>query len=248
MILKKTAAEIEEMAKAGQIVARALELAKELIVPGLQTALLDKKIENLIRGFGAIPAFKGYRGFPATICISLNEQVVHGIPGARLILDGDIASIDVGVKLGDFFADAAITVAVGDCPDEAGRLLAATENALAKGICKCWPDNRLSDISHEIQAVAEGDGFSVVRDFVGHGIGRALHEEPQIVNYGPPGHGPRLEPGIVLAIEPMVNAGTHEVVVLPDGWTVVTKDNRLSAHFEHTVAITEQGPVILTKL
>lgn len=246
MITQKTASEIDQIAAAGKVVASALSLAQRLIKPGLQTEFLDRQIENLIREQQAIPAFKGYRGFPGSICASVNEQVVHGIPGSRVILEGDIISIDVGVKLGEFFADAAMTFAVGEIELEAAKLIEATRIALEAGIKECRPKQHLSDISHAIQRAAEDRGYSVVRDFVGHGIGRALHEEPQILNYGPCGHGPLLKTGMVFAIEPMVNAGSNQVKIEPDGWTVITVDRRLSAHFEHTVAITEKGPRILT--
>ena len=202
--------------------------------------------EQFIRSAGAVPAFKGYCGFPASICASINEQVVHGIPGPRQLLDGDIISIDIGVKLNRYYGDAAITLPVGEVDPEILKLLSVTEEALNKAIEKAIKGNRLSDISHAVQLHAEAYGYGVVRDYVGHGIGQRMHEDPQIPNYGPPGRGPLLKSGMTLAIEPMINCGTPDVEVLTDDWTVVTVDRKISAHFEHTVAITDGEPEILT--
>jgi len=202
--------------------------------------------EEYIKRHGGIPAFKGYRGYPRSLCVSVNEEVVHGIPGKRRLKEGDIVSLDLGVLMDGYYGDAAITVPVGKVSELAKKLIKVTEEALYRGIEMARPGNRLSDISHAIQTHVEKAGFSVVREFVGHGIGKQLHEEPQVPNFGPPNRGPRLEPGMVLAIEPMVNTGTWEVRILPNGWTVVTADGGLSAHFEHTVAITDNGPEILS--
>jgi len=202
--------------------------------------------EEYIKRHGGIPAFKGYRGYPRSLCVSVNEEVVHGIPGKRKLKEGDIVSLDLGVLMDGYYGDAAITVPVGKVSELAKKLIKVTEEALYRGIEMARPGNRLSDISHAIQTHVEKAGFSVVREFVGHGIGKQLHEEPQVPNFGPPNRGPRLEPGMVLAIEPMVNTGTWEVRILPNGWTVVTADGGLSAHFEHTVAITDNGPEILS--
>lgn len=226
--------------------AQALQRLKEAIRPGVTTGELDRLAEDFIRRHGGMPAFKGYRGYPASLCVSVNEEVVHGIPGDRKLREGDIVSLDLGVVMEGYYGDAAITVPVGEISEEARRLLKVTEEALYKGIEQARPGKRLSDISYAIQKHVEGAGFSVVRDFVGHGIGRELHEDPQVPNFGPPNQGPRLQPGMVLAIEPMVNTGTWKVRILENQWTVVTEDGGLSAHFEHTVAITEKGPEILT--
>jgi methionyl aminopeptidase len=217
------------------------------VAPGVTTRDLDALAERLVRDAGAEPAFKGYRGYPATLCASINEQVVHGIPSSRPLVEGDIVSLDMGVKLGGFYGDSAITVAVGRIGEEAQRLLRVTQEALERGIAQVRVGGRISDIGHAVQAHVESHGFSVVREFVGHGIGASLHEEPQIANYGEPGRGPRMAEGMVLAIEPMVNLGRPGVKVLSDGWTAVTRDGSLSAHFEHTVAVTRQGPSILTQ-
>ncbi|HHW13919.1 MAG TPA: type I methionyl aminopeptidase, partial [Firmicutes bacterium] len=229
-------------------VAEALARLGELVAPGVTTGELDRFAEEFFRSRGAVPAFKGYNGFPASICTSVNEQVVHGIPGSRVLQAGDIISIDAGAIVDGFYGDSAATFPVGEVDAEAERLLAATREALARGIAQARVGNRLSDISHAVQAWVEAQGFSVVREYVGHGIGRAMHEAPAIPNYGPPGRGPRLKAGMVLAIEPMVNAGGYEVATEDDQWTVVTVDGRLSAHFEHTVAVTGDGPLILTAL
>jgi methionyl aminopeptidase len=218
-----------------------------MVAPGVTTADLDRTAEKLVRAGGGEPAFKGYRGYPCTLCASVNEQVVHGIPSSRALNDGDIISLDMGVKLSGFYGDSAVTVPVGRVSEEAATLLRVTRESLEKGIEQVRLGGRISDIGHAIQEHVEAHGFSVVREFVGHGIGAALHEDPQIANYGEPGRGPRLAEGMVLAIEPMVNVGRPAVRVLGDGWTAVTKDGSLSAHFEHTVAVTKNGPLILTR-
>lgn len=236
------------MAEASRIVAEVFEEIKKKIAPGVTTKELDRFAESFILSKGAKPAFKGYRGYPASACTSINEQVVHGIPSATKVKDGDILSLDIGVQYKGFYGDSAVTLPVGRISDRAIKLLSVTEHALEAGIEKAVAGNRLSDISSAIQQCAESEGFSVVRNFVGHGIGRGLHEEPQIPNFGKPGEGPKLMEGMTLAIEPMVNAGGWEVIILSDGWTAVTKDSSLSAHFEHTIAITKNGPGILTKV
>lgn len=246
MIIRKSSAEIGIMREAGRITARALRSVGEAVRPGVTTGELDAIAEDVIHSAGALPAFKGYQGFPATICASLNEQVVHGIPGERRLAEGDILSVDVGAIVDGYYGDSAYTFAVGAVSDEATRLMDATRAALEAGMARCVPGMRLYDISNAVQHVAEGAGFSIVREYVGHGIGRAMHEEPQIPNFGPAGKGPTLKPGMVLAIEPMVNAGGAAVRSLDDGWTVVTQDMRPSAHFEHTVAVTDDGPYVLT--
>ncbi|OGX39404.1 MAG: type I methionyl aminopeptidase [Omnitrophica WOR_2 bacterium RIFCSPHIGHO2_02_FULL_68_15] len=246
MISLKGPSELVSMRAAGRIVGVVLERLQAAAVPGVTTAALDALARDTIAELGGQPAFKGYRGFPGYICTSVNEEVVHGIPGPRVLKAGDLIGLDVGARVDGYYADAAISVPIGPVSDEARRLLAVTEQALAAGIAQASPGRRLSDISHAVQTTVEHAGFSVVREFVGHGIGVQLHEPPQIPNYGPAGTGPVLKPGMVLAIEPMVNAGRPEVEVLEDGWTAVTRDRRLSAHFEHTVAITEQGPEIVT--
>lgn len=236
------------MRQAGAVVAKLLSFLSARVAPGVKTKALDQAAVGFIKSQGATPAFLGYRGFPASICVSINEEVVHGIPGERVIREGDVVSLDVGAVLDGYCADAAVTVAVGRIPPKAQRLIEVTRESLQTGIAMARPSRRLSDISHAVQETVEHEGFSVVRDFVGHGIGRAMHEDPPIPNYGPPNRGPRLKPGMVIAIEPMVVMGSWEVAVLSDGWTAVTKDRSLSAHFEHTVAITEQGPEVLTSL
>lgn len=247
MTQRKSQHEIEVIREAGQIVAKCLKMLSQMIEPGVTTLDLDKKAEEYILAQGGIAAFKGYQGFPASICVSVNEEVVHGIPSPRQLAAGDIVGVDVGVKLKGYFADAAATFPVGKISEEAENLLEATRNALQAGIEQCRVGRHLSDISHAIQKEVERGGFSVVRKFVGHGIGRKMHEPPQIPNYGPPGQGMVLEPGMVFALEPMVNAGGYEVEVLPDKWTVVTVDGSLSAHCEHTVVVTEEEPSILTR-
>ncbi|MDP3702831.1 MAG: type I methionyl aminopeptidase [Candidatus Omnitrophota bacterium] len=246
MIELKTANEIALMRKAGRVVAGMLDMLAGLVKPGITTKALDEAAMSYLSEQGAAPAFLGYRGFPASICVSVNEEVVHGIPGNRRIREGDVVSLDAGAVVSGYYADAAITVAVGAIDPAARRLVETTRQALAMGIEQATVGNRLSDISHAVQQVAERAGFGVVRDFVGHGIGRAMHEEPPIPNFGAPHMGPRLLAGMVLAIEPMITHGGPDVLVLEDGWTAVTKDGSLAAHFEHTVAITEQGTEILT--
>jgi methionyl aminopeptidase len=248
MIILKSPDEIEKIRAANKIVARALESLKEMIRPGMTTADLDRAAEDIIRSSGARPAFKGYRGFPASLCVSLNDEVVHGIPGKRRLKEGDIVSLDLGAELDGYYGDAAITVPVGNVSAEAAKLMEVTREALYKGIAQMREGNHLSDISHAVQTHAEAAGFSVVTDFVGHGVGTSPHEDPQVPNYGKPGSGPILKRGMVLAIEPMVNAGSSAVEVLEDEWTVVTCDGRLSAHFEHSVAITAAGPDVLSGL
>jgi methionyl aminopeptidase len=246
MIIIKSPEEIEKMAGACRIVAETLEAIKGFVRPGLSTGEIEFFAEKMILAKGGTLAFKGYRGYPAGICTSVNNQVVHGIPSAAALKDGDIVSIDLGVYREGFYGDAAITLPVGTISGAAARLLKVTEEALALGIGQAMPGNRVSDISDAVQRHVEANGFSVVRTFVGHGIGRSLHEDPQVPNYGSPGRGPRLREGMTFAIEPMVNAGGHEVLILNDGWTAVTADGSLSAHFEHTVAVTERGVRILT--
>lgn len=238
------------MARASKVVAETLQVLKREVRPGVTTEDLDRIAEDHIRARGGIPAFKGYRSYPKTLCASINDQVVHGIPSARRVLkEGDIIGLDLGAIVEGFYGDAAMTVPVGAVSPKVAELLRVTEEALYKGIEQARVGNRLSDISHAVQRHAEGAGFSVVTDFVGHGIGRQLHEEPQVPNYGKPGQGPRLQVGMVLAIEPMVNMGQSGVRILDDQWTAVTKDGSLSAHFEHTIAIQAEGPArILTKL
>ncbi|MFO7814669.1 MAG: type I methionyl aminopeptidase [Halanaerobiales bacterium] len=249
MIILKSPREINIMRKANQIVAKTHEYLRGLIKPGISTAEIDKKGDAFIREHGAEPSFKGYRGFPASICISINDEVVHGIPNSRRILkEGDIVSLDIGTFYEGFNGDAARTFPVGKVTEEAQRLMEVTKQSLEKGIKKAKKKNRLSDISHAIQTYVEKNNFSVVREYVGHGIGRDMHEAPQIPNFGSPGHGPVLKEGMTLAIEPMVNTGDFKVKTLDDNWTVVTEDGSLSAHFEHTIAITKKGPQILSKL
>ncbi|WP_346354688.1 type I methionyl aminopeptidase [Azotosporobacter soli] len=248
MIILKSEREISYLRDAGQIVAETLAEVKKAVKPGVTTLELDHIAEKYIRGRGAIPAFKGYHGFPGTICASVNEEVVHGIPGPRKLKSGDNISIDVGAVINGYNGDAAITVPIGEVDAEVQKLLQVTEESLFKGIEKAVAGNRLSDISHAVESHCNQFGFGVVRDYVGHGIGRNMHEDPQVPNYGPPGRGPRLKSGMTLAIEPMVNLGTHEVKTLADDWTVVTRDGKRSAHFEHTIAITDGQPEILTKL
>lgn len=235
------------MREAGRLVARTHAVVQAAIRPGITTASLDALAEEYIRNHGALSAFKGYNGYPSNICVSINEEVVHGIPGSRTLKEGDIVSIDIGAVVDGFYGDMARTYPVGEVSAEAEQLIAVTKEALAKGVAAAVAGNRLSDIGHAVQSYVEAHNLSVVRDFVGHGIGRSMHEAPQIPNFGRPGRGPRLKPGMVLAIEPMVNIGGWEVIVLSDNWTVVTADGSLSAHFEDTVAVTEDGPLILTQ-
>ncbi|SHJ86908.1 methionine aminopeptidase, type I [Malonomonas rubra DSM 5091] len=248
MIVLKSKSELEKMRKAGRLVAEMHQLMREKIKPGVTTLELDRFAEAQCKKWKARPAFKGYGGFPFTICASPNEQVVHGFPNKQPLREGDILSIDFGLIIDGFYGDSAVTIPVGKIDETTQRLLDVTKESLEMGIAAAEPGKRLSDISHAVQTRVELDHFSVVREFVGHGIGRQLHEEPQIPNYGPPGRGPQLKPGMTLAIEPMVNIGLPAVKVLEDGWTAVTIDGRRSAHFEHTIAITENGPEILTCL
>ncbi len=247
MIILKSGDEIEKMRAASKVVAVALTELVASIVPGqTTTADLDRLAEAVLSRYGAIPSFRGYKGYPNATCIAMNEEVVHGIPGSRRLEEGDIVGVDLGAIVDGYHGDSAITVPVGKVSEEAERLIEATRGALFVGIRMARIGNRLTDISHAIQAHVEKHGFSVVQDLVGHGIGRDMHEEPQVPNFGRPGRGPYLEEGMTLAIEPMVNAGGSEIKTLQDGWTVVTKDGSISAHFEHTVAITKDGPDILT--
>ena len=249
MIILKTPDEIEIMAKASKLVAETLVALKHEVRPGVTTDDLDRMADEFIRSRGGIPAFKGYRNYPKTLCASVNEQVVHGIPSGRVLKEGDIIGLDLGAIVEGFYGDSAVTVPVGRISPKVQELLRVTEEALYKGIERAVVGNRLSDISHAIQGHVEAAGFTVVTEFVGHGIGRRLHEEPQVPNYGQPGQGPRLQTGMVLALEPMVNMGASGVRVLDDQWTAVTQDGSLSAHFEHTIAIRPSGPArILTKL
>jgi len=235
------------MREAGRLVGEVLTELAAAVAPGVSTADLDALAEKRIRQAGATPAFKGYHGYPATICASVNEEVIHGIPSGRRVLnEGDVISIDVGASMNGYYGDSAVTLPVGKISEEAATLLRVTEESLHKAIEVARPGNRVSDIGHAVQKHVEAYGFAVVREFVGHGIGQKMHEEPQVPNYGQPGHGPRLAEGMVLAIEPMVNAGSPAVKVLADGWTAVTRDGSLSAHFEHTVAVTAREPWILT--
>ncbi len=239
---------MEAIRAAAKLVAQTLVLLGQEVRPGVTTATLDQLAETFIRDRGGRPAFKGYRGFPASICPSINDEVVHGIPGPRQLAEGDIVGMDVGVEKDGYFGDAAVTFPVGTVGEEAARLLKVTREALMRGVAQAKAGNRVGDISHAIQSHVEEHGFSVVRSLVGHGIGRQMHEEPQVPNYGAPDRGPRLMAGQVLAIEPMVNVGAPDVVTRPDGWTVVTKDGTLSAHFEHTVAVGPDGPEILSRM
>lgn len=247
MIIRKSAQELDQMEASGRVVAQTLALVGEHIRPGVTTLELDELAEEFIRSQGGVPTFKGYRGYPASICVSPNAMVVHGIPGPYSLQDGDILSVDVGVTLGGFVGDSAFTFAVGEVSDDAARLLQIGQAALAAGIEQARPDNHLSDIGHAIQKVTEEAGFSVVRSLVGHGVGRTMHEDPQIPNFGEPGRGPVLQTGMTLAIEPMINAGGQGVYLHDDEWSISTEDGSLSAHFEHTVAVTEAAPRILTR-
>jgi methionyl aminopeptidase len=246
VIIRKSPAEVDQMAEAGAVVAEVLALLSERMAPGVKTAELDALAEELIRSRGGIPTFKGYRGYPASICVSPNSMVVHGIPGEYVLEEGDVVSVDVGVTLGGFVADSAWTFPVGEITSVAEQLLQACRAALEAGIDQARAGNRIGDISAAVQRWAEGAGFSVIRSLVGHGVGRAMHEEPQIPNYGEPGRGARLEPGMTLAIEPMISAGSPEIFVHEDNWSISTSDDSLAAHFEHTVAVTDDGPRILT--
>ena len=245
MIILKTPDEIAVMAKASRVVAEALAVLKSAVKAGITTDELDRLAESEIRARGAIPAFKGYRNYPKTLCASVNEQVVHGIPSKRVLKEGDIIGLDLGAIVGGFYGDSAVTVAVGRIDEKTAALIRITEESLALAIEQATVGNRLSDVSHAVQRHVEAAGYSVVTEFVGHGIGRQLHEEPQVPNYGKPGQGPRLQAGMVLAIEPMVNMGGPAVRVLDDRWTAVTADGSLSAHFEHTIAIQPSGPALV---
>ena len=247
MILLKNASELECMRSAGQIAARALQAGGEAVRPGVTTAQIDAVIEQYIRSQGAIPSFLGYNGFPNSACISINEEVIHGIPGSRVVKEGDIVSIDVGAIYRGFHGDNAATFAAGEVSQEAVQLMQVTKESLHRGIAAAVVGARIGDISHAVQSCAEQFGFGVVRAYVGHGVGRNLHEAPEVPNYGAPGRGARLTAGMTIAIEPMINVGTPQVKNHADGWTVTSADGSLSAHFEHTIAITKDGPVILTK-
>ena len=247
MIICRSQAEIERMRVANQLVAEVLAALEAAVAPGVTTGDLDRLAERMVREGGAEPAFEGYRGYPATLCASVNEEVVHGIPSAKRVLrDGDIISLDIGVKIGGFYGDSAVTVPVGHVPEATTTLLRVTRESLEKAIAEVKVGSRLSNVGHAVQDWVEKHGFSIVREFVGHGIGERLHEEPQIPNYGPAGRGPTLAAGMVLAIEPMVAMGKPQTKVLGDGWTAVTRDGSLAAHFEHTVAVTADGPLVLT--
>lgn len=246
MIVRKSPREIERMAEAGAVVARTLELLREHIRPGISTRELDEIADEFIRSEGAVPTSKGYKGYPAAICISPNEMIVHGIPGRYRLREGDVVTCDVGVTLDGLIADSAVTFPVGEIDAEAQRLLDVCQAALAAGIEQARVGNRVGDISHAVQEAVEEGGFSVVRALVGHGVGRSYHEEPQVPNFGPPGRGVQLVEGLTIAIEPMITAGSSQVVVADDGWSISTDDGSLSAHFEHTVAVTSDGPRILT--
>ncbi len=236
------------MEVANRIVAEILEGVKEKVQPGIETRELDELAEEMCRKHRVKPAFKGYRGYPRSICVSVNEEVVHGIPGPRRLKAGDVVSLDFGVKYEGYYGDAAITVGVGDVGQKARALIAATEESLYAGIAQVKAGKRLSDISHAVQTVVEGAGFGVIREFVGHGIGRSLHEDPQIPNFGPPDRGPTLQVGMTFAIEPMTSMGSWQVRILQDGWTAITQDGSCAAHFEHSVALTENGVLILSRL
>jgi methionyl aminopeptidase len=248
MIILKSPEEIKRIAQSCDIVARTLNAIKAIVKSGITTAEIESFAEAYIRAKNAVPAFKGYRGYPASICTSVNNEVIHGIPSARVLKEGDILGVDLGVYKDGFYGDAAYTFPVGKIRPGVERLLKVTEESLYMGLENARAGNRVSDISYSIQRHVESNGFSVVRAFVGHGVGSELHEEPQVPNFGPPGRGPRLRPGMTLAIEPMVNEGAYEVLILEDGWTAVTTDGKLSAHFEHTVLVTLNEPRILTKI
>lgn len=247
MIITKNAAEIATMRRAGEVVAEMKAAVRDAVRPGVSTAELDKVAETVCRDHGATASFLGYRGFPATICASINDEIVHGIPSpGRILQDGDLFKGDFGAIVDGFHADSAYTLPVGEVSDDVMKLIEVTERALWAGIAECRPGNRMGDIGHAVQTVAEGAGFSVVREYVGHGIGRALHEDPPVPNYGQPGKGVPLKEGLVIAIEPMVNVGSYETRLMADEWTVKTADGTLSAHFEHTIAVTAKGPWVLT--
>ena len=248
MIIYRSQQEIDKLRKSSALVAKTVQYLEPMVEPGVTTADLDRAAEAFIRQHGGIPAFKGYRGFPATLCTSINAEVVHGIPSKqRKLQSGDIIGVDCGAIVDGYYGDHAVTFAVGEISSQEQELLRATREALEEGIAQAKVGNRLSDISHTIQKYAEERGYSVVKAFVGHGIGTELHEEPQVPNFGPPGRGPRLREGMVLALEPMLNIGTADVQILSDNWTVVTVDGKLSAHFEHTVAVAEHGGIVLSQ-
>jgi methionyl aminopeptidase len=246
VIIRKSPAELERMARAGRVVRGCLDMLSAAAKPGVTTGELDSLAERFIRGRGGVPTFKGYHDFPGSICASPNDMVVHGIPGDTRLVRGDILGLDVGVTLDDFVADAAVTVAIGEISSEAQALMDATREALSRAVEQCVPGNRVGDISHAVQSYVEARGYSVVRTLVGHGVGRDMHEDPQVPNFGSAGRGPRLTEGTVVAIEPMINVGHYDVTVGADGWAIYTKDGSLSAHFEHTVAVTSAGPRVLT--
>jgi len=246
MIIIKSPREIEQIRKSSKILIETFRLVDNIIEAGIETKKIDNEVEKFIRSHGAKPAFKGYRGFPASACISIDEQVVHGIPNKRKLVSGQIVGVDIGVEYNNYFSDAAKTYVIGEIPASIQKLIDTTKEALNRGIQQAKVGNRLSDISYAVQKIVEASGFSVVRDLVGHGVGKDLHEDPQIPNYGKPNHGPRLKEGMVLAIEPMVNMGVHKVIFEEDEWTVKTADGLPSAHFEHTIAITNNGVEILT--
>lgn len=246
-MLRKTQEEVAKMARAGEIVAAALELMREIVTPGITTGEMDRRAESLIRDLGGEPSFKGYHGYPATICASVNEEIVHGIPGERRLNEGDIVSVDVGAIWQGYQGDAATTLAVGEISPEVQRLLEVTEASLYAGIAAAQVGAHLSDISHAVEMVAREAGVEVVREYGGHGIGRRMHEEPNILNWGPPGRGIRLREGMTLALEPMLTLGGYETLVMPDDWTVITADKSWAAHFEHTIVVLEGGPKILTR-
>ena len=248
MIDLKSPRELGLMRRGGHILADVMDRLRTFVEPGMSTQEIDEEVESFIRHRGAVPAFKGYRGFPATVCISINEEIVHGIPSPhRRIKEGDIVGLDLGCIVEGYYADCAFTLPLGDIPPRVRQLLDVTRESLDLAIAECRPGRRVSDVSHAVQRYVEGHGFSVVRAFVGHGIGRQLHEDPQVPNFGDPGRGPQLKPGMVLAVEPMVTMGTHEVRILDDHWTAVTADGSLAAHFEHTIAVTDDGPEVLTR-
>lgn len=246
MIIGKSKRELEKMRAAGQLVGQVRNRLREMVEPGITTMELDRFAEKMIRDAGALPTFKGYNGFPYSICASVNEQIVHGFPSDYKLKEGDIFSIDCGVTLEGFVGDTATTIPVGKVSEDRFQLMRVTEECLKRAIKQCVPGNHLGDIGWAVQEHAEAHGYSIVRDYVGHGIGRRMHEDPQIPNYGRPGLGPKIKSGYVFAIEPMVNLGSHHTKVLSDGWTVVTVDGQPSAHFEHTIAITDEGPEVLT--
>ena len=248
MIIGKSKKELEKMRAAGRLVGQVLQELRAMAQPGLTTMEIDRAAEKMIRDAGALPTFKGYHGFPYSICASVNEQVVHGFPSEYVLKDGDIFSIDCGVTLDGFVGDTATTVPIGTVGDEVMKLIRVTEECLEFAIEQCRPGRHLGDIGFAVQQHAESHGYSVVRDYVGHGIGRRMHEDPQIPNYGKPGQGPKIRAGYVFAVEPMINLGTHYTKVLADGWTVVTLDSKPSAHSEHTIAITDEGPEVLTRI